>query len=208
MTTTMLFDSVGHVDDEALDLYCGARLPPDEEDPVRQHLRVCPECWERVEREAYFRRSLEENRDLFDVPAARASEKRDSGGSLDLLFGWRPAAVLAALVLAVVLLPRLTSVGSAPPADVTLAALRGEDRIQAPAGHPLRLRLELDGLTDHASLTVQVVTRTGQPVASGVPTLEANAARFRLDQPLAAGQYWVRLVRDGEPVREYSLRVK
>jgi len=76
MITTLLFDPVGHVDDESLDLYCGRRLPPADDEAVCQHLAVCGHCRNRARREAFFGALVADNRDLFEPPPTPASQRR------------------------------------------------------------------------------------------------------------------------------------
>jgi predicted anti-sigma-YlaC factor YlaD len=208
MTTTMLFDSVGHVDEEALDLFCAERLSPEDDLAVRQHLQVCEVCRDRARRESSFRKSVQENRDLFREPRKRGSERRGRRFSPDLFLGWRPVLALAAVIVTMVSLPVWRPAGLAEPVEVTLQAMRGAEGGEAPANRPLRLRLDLTGVRVDAGLSVQVVSRTGRPMGGGAATAEGGFARFVLETPPQAGQYWVRLMRGETIVREYSLPVR
>lgn len=213
MTSTMLFDPVGHVDNEALDLYSGQRLSPEDEDAVRQHLRVCPECRDRLEKESYFRASVVGNRDLWEQPPAKELS-RDNRWRLfspnlpGVLSHWRPIAGVAALVVLAMLLPRTWPVAPAESVDVTLQAMRGESPSDAPAGRYLQLRLDLHGMPSADPLTVEVVNQRGAGLAAGQAQVQDGMALFTLPQPLDAGQYWVRLVVGGRQVKEYSLKVQ
>lgn len=208
MTTTMLFDSVGHVDNEALDLYCAERLSPEDDLAVRQHLLVCEDCRRRAQRESSFRNSVRDNRDLFSRPRPRESERRGRRFSPDLFFAWWPALALAATLAAVLLLPRGMQMHSTEPVEVTLQAMRGRSTESGPAGHPLRIRLDLTGVADRSDLVVQIVDRAGRLVADGEAAVESEHACFVWATASPAGQYWVRLVRSGATLREYSLPVR
>ena len=86
--------------------------------------------------------------------------------------------------------------------------MRGEaNGATAPAGFGLELRLDVTGL-EAAGAGAQIVEASGRMVAEPSVTVSGNRATLRYAAGLPAGQYWVRLKRSGETLREYSLTVR
>lgn len=249
MMATTLFDMVGHVDEEALALFCARRLSPADEHAVSQHLRVCEECRERRARESSFHGAVTENRDLVESSPGRALDQKQErrrweprprepgrkGPNLArgrlaspqrwFVFGWRPVAAFGALALLLAIAPQWLSQSSmppgapsatrpgpatssaSPPVEIRLEALRGETQQRAPAGQPLRLRLDFNAANAGGPVEVHIVNRLGSPVAKGPAQADNGATLFSIHQPLEKGQYWVRLLQNGRLLKEYSLLV-
>ena len=90
---------------------------------------------------------------------------------------------------------------------VELRTMRGEAvGTTATTNVGLHLLLDTSGL-DVADSSVQIVAADGRPV-SEVPLAIING-KAEINHPtgLIAGQYWVRLKKSGETMREYSLRM-
>ena len=90
---------------------------------------------------------------------------------------------------------------------ITFGTMRGEAvGTTATTNVGLHLLLDTSGL-DVADSSVQIVAADGRPV-SEVPLAIING-KAEINHPtgLIAGQYWVRLKKSGETMREYSLRM-
>ena len=73
-----------------------------------------------------------------------------------------------------------------------------------------RLILSLDDrdLPANGDYTVRVVDNAGAEVWHGVPERRGDWLQAQLSHALAHGNYWIRLSRGGEPVREYGIAVE
>ena len=203
-----LYDSLGHIESECLDLFCAGRLDALERQRVQAHLAGCEECRDYQRAERSFREAMREHQDLF-VPAARRSAPSNWRSGYWSPYYWAPAAALAAsLLFAVVTHSTATP---AQPVDVVLRAMRGSAPQAAPAGPRLRLRLDQTGLPAAlrpAAVNVDVVDTLGQVLLTGAARLEDGFAVFEASRTLAAGRSWVRLRHAALLVREYELVVQ
>lgn len=202
-----LFDSLGHIDAECLDLYCAGRLGSAEKEVLRRHLAVCEECQDQEHLERSLRQTLLAHQEaLLPQPAVAAAPRRWTSWFSP---SWGPVAAIAASLLLVGVTSSWTK--PARPVDVTLQALRGGVPQAAPAGPHLRLRLDqagLPGISEPRSAAVDVVDREGRVLLTGASRPEADYAIFESGRSLPAGRYWVRLRHASKLVREYELVVE
>ena len=101
-------------------------------------------------------------------------------------------------------------VAMAPVATVKLVALRGGegDVARAPAGRPLEMVFGRTDLAADHSYRAEVVNSSGRQMWNGNVRIADQSLSIRVDGPLRAGAYWVRLYTSaGQLLREFGLRV-
>lgn len=199
---------VNHVQEEELEQYCLGRLVEVRCARLEEHLLLCETCRDRLtETETFIASIRQANR--------RLCKEHAKQGAAGIVAGrtwreWWPSHLVPALVVAALLVVsaavwsgRFPGIPAPIPFAVELTAVRGAMPGQAPAGRPLLLELDLNGLDDALPLTGQVVDDRGGRVAE-FPV----GARARL-KALPPGGYFVRICRtSGELLREYALTVK
>jgi hypothetical protein len=195
-----------HPDEETLELYALGRLPESQADPIEEHLLICGPCQNALkELDDYvtaMKGALQERETAKLVPKPSVFDIFRQSKAL-------PAAAVgvAALGLAVVV---VNQAGKQPePVELTLRSVRGGGpaMAEAPAGAPLRLRLQSEQLKIDPSYRVKLVDAKGGEVWTGAPPAEGDA--LKVEKPLEAGMYWVRLYdASGAQVQEYGLQVK
>jgi hypothetical protein len=123
--------------------------------------------------------------------------------------------LLAAAVLLVLAGSTVWRMGSpvamAPVATVKLIALRGGEGsgARAPSGRPLDLVFRRNNLAEDLSYRAEVVNSSGRSMWSGWVRIGDQDLSIRVDQPLEAGAYWVRLSSSaGQLLREFGLNVE
>ncbi len=203
-----------HVSADRLEEYCLGRVPAAELAGVEEHLLVCQACQDRLRDTDRYIRVM---RSAITAIASEPAAGQESGWAQ--WFGRRgrlaPAAAagVAALVLVWAVAPLLDGPRNGAPVAVTLEAMRGGEslRVHAPAKTPLRLTLDLTGLTLRESYLVRIVDAAGAPVFEA----EARQDRTHLDVEAPArlprGVYWIRVeerAAAGTPLREYGLELK
>jgi hypothetical protein len=196
----------GHPDEETLELYALGRLPDSQADQIEEHLLVCHPCQDALnELDDYVRAmkgALREHEVEKAVPKPSFFDIFRQSKAL-------PAAAVgvAALGLAAVVVNRA---GRAPdPVELTLRSVRGGGpaMAEAPAGAPLRLRLQSEQLKLDPSYRVKLVDAKGGELWSGAAPADGDL--LRVDKALDSGMYWVRLYdASGAQVQEYGLQVK
>jgi hypothetical protein len=199
-----LFDSLGHIDAECLDMYCAGRLAEADRLALRRHLAVCDECREQERLERSVSRVILSHQDVLASPPAQAVAPQPRW----LPLRWGPVAAVAASLLLVVATSSWST--SVQPVDVPLQAMRGSLPQPAPSGSPLRLRLDQTGLPDDGprSPGVDVVDAQGRLLLTGSGRLQSGSSVFETGRSLAVGHYWVRLRYGAKLVREYELVVE
>ena len=196
-----------HPDDEILERYALGRLAEPELGEVEEHVLICEPCQERVA-------EAEEFAAVMRKAAANVAAERPREAwwrrwlTLDWLPMPMPALAAAAMVLvALAVWQPWRPGGPAEWRTVEMETLRGGERMGGAAeGFALELRLDVTGLETNG-LTAQIVGADGQLVAEPALTAEGGKLKVRYAPGLKAGQYWVRLKRNGETAREYSLPV-
>jgi hypothetical protein len=191
-----------HPDDEQMESYSAGSLPEEARGPFEEHLLLCDLCQDRLtESDAY-------------VAAIKEAARRLKPGLKAPRMWWEvprfiPVLAAAAVLAAVALLgvwARLPS-GPEPALWVTLEANRGVIQAHAPAGRPLVLRLDPEGLPEtRGPYGLEIVDRGGGRAWHGA------AAPGRIGEVsvpgLAPGVYFVRVsAASGELLREYGLEV-
>lgn len=158
---------------------------------IEEHLLICEACRERLDLGEAFER---------EMPAAAAQVRRQERRTRLM---WMTAAAAALLIAAVAL---RTAPGVAMPAvNVNLEAIRGP-LVQAPAGRPLRLRLDLSGLAPAARYEVEMVDTSNRPAWQG--TLDAHHPQVLIAKR-RSGTYFVRVYSPArELLREYGLELR
>jgi anti-sigma factor RsiW len=196
-----------HPEEEILERYAMGRLDEPELDEFEDHLLQCVRCQERLDEVSEYVVLMREAAQnvLAKAPAEAAWRQ---WLRLDWMAMPAPALAGAFVVLAAVLAwqPwRATMPGEWQ--TVELATMRGGAAATTGlTGFALHLRLDVTGL-DAAGATAQIVSATGAEVAETPVSLVSGKAELTYAAGLAPGQYWVRLKKAGQTMREYSLAV-
>ncbi len=203
-----------HVSEEILELYALGRLPEEQLGPIEEHLLVCPTCQDRLaETDAYVEAARRAARNFMMLPPSRWQLlwSRMTAWMENPLPAW--AAVGAALVLMLFLVPRLVlqpRPQPAPAVTVLLQTTRGVDPSlisKAPAGRPLRLSWDTMALPEVACCQVELVDAAGSVILRE----RLGKADSLRTGPLSAGRYWVRLYGLGPQqslLREFGMQVE
>ena len=197
-----------HAGEDTLELYSMGKLQDPDLASLEEHLLVCTECQDRAAEADSFVWATR--------VAAAGLRKEKSSGTLGSFrhFWWKPLAASAAVVLVILGLywvggSRFPGRRQAPVA-VVLQSLRGDQSIvNAPAGRPLTLQLDLTGLPAGSAFTAEVVDSEGRQVWTAVTSPPGRT--LALSSGLANGTYWIRLYGgEGrrELMREFGLRVE
>jgi hypothetical protein len=123
--------------------------------------------------------------------------------------------LLAAVLLVVAGTTMAWRIQSSPAAMATVATIRlialrgGEgDVAHVPSGRPLELVFGRNDLAADLSYRAEVVDASGRRMWNGNVRIAEQSLSIRVDRPLAAGAYWVRLYTStGQLLREFGLRV-
>ncbi len=185
-----------HPSEEDLELYALGRLAEEAIPAVEEHLLLCESCQNKTTEFEELGRAYREYRAAPPRAAARPPARRPVYWAAGL-------AAAALLLVAIALAPS----GAAPAAMVELTSWRGEaEPDPAPAGRRLDLVLSANGLPDGV-VQVAVAASGGEIVWQGPGRREGNRVRARVEEPLRAGQYWVRILDGDRLLREFPLRV-
>jgi len=187
-----------HWDEARLEAYSMGRLPEEEIAPLEEHLLLCDTCRQRLQESEKAIRLIRY--------AAERSRMEPEPEPRRGMFPWLiPALAAAVVVLVVGLTLRPTRQGAPVPAAINLEATRGGGLVaQIPAGKPLLLKPNLDGLPGSPEYHLQIRDRTGKRVWQG---------NFKPPTVAAAGQppgiYFVELYSlPGTLLREYAMEAK
>jgi hypothetical protein len=210
-----------HPAEEVVERFALGRLDEPELGFFEEHLLQCDHCQERLdETTAYIGIMREAAGRVAAVEALAPAET--SAWRRFLLLDWLriPSPGLSAagfrtpvlsgamaLFLAIAVWQPWRTAAPADWRDVDLVTMRGAaDGGQTVEGFALHLRLDVSGL-DLTGVTAQLVTANGSSLAELPVAIVAGKGDLRYSAGLSAGQYWVRLKRAGETLREYSLNV-
>jgi len=196
-----------HPEEEILERFAMKRLDEPQLAEFEEHLLLCEHCQNRLDEVTeYAAVAREAAENVATAPVKETSRRK--WGSLDWLPMPAPALAAAFIVLIAILVwqPwRVTAPGEWR--TVELATLRGaREASTAAAGFSLHLRLDVSGL-DAGGASAAIVNASGAVLAETPVSLVDGKAELNYAAGLAAGQYWVRLKKAGETVREYSLAV-
>jgi hypothetical protein len=221
-----------HATEELLEEYSFGRIGEPQLGWLEEHLLICPQCQlelDGIEEYKVFIKaglaSFENDRRAaavaLDSPTGPGSMNRLASGlrrALSLHFAWPgmlasknllAAACLVALGGAMFAWRMQSPVAMAPAVSVKLVALRGgEDIARAPSGRPLDLVFDRTDLPADLSYRAEVVNSLGRQMWSGSVRIADQNLSIRVDRPLSAGAYWVRLASSAGPLlREFGLNV-
>lgn len=214
-----------HPAEAALERYLLNQATGEEFEEVETHLFICVHCMDRAEELREFRVALRDGLALLRKQKALKKEgersspwTRVESGARMLAewfagiryqrwsFGPALAPVLAALVIAVFLLPKAHE-PSGSAFEVTLTAVRGDESgPMIPAGRKVDFHLNVDGLST-GTLACQIVDADGRPVGPLQTVVSAAQPAVQLP-PFAAGAYFLRLyaTKDGRADQNVLLR--
>ena len=176
-----------HLAEEALENYALGRFASEAEtEAIEEHLLYCIYCQTRQQRMDDY------------VQAMQAATKTVSAEPNKTKPNAYAALAIAAAAASIFFIPRVLKT----PVAVELAAVRGEANLVAPAGRPLKVKIDLTGLAAGDYKWELVSSGLSGAVNPNEPILNFPA--------LAKGQYWVRLreARAEALVREFSLAVR
>lgn len=176
-----------HLEDEELEAYALGRFASEEEaEAIEEHLLCCAYCQTRQEKMDGF------------VQAMQSATRTVSVETIKTKPNAYVAIAIAAAAAAIFFIPR----GLETPVSVELSAVRSDANLVAPAGRPLKVKIDLTGLATGVYRWELVSSGLSGAVNPNEPILSFPA--------LAKGQYWVRLreARTEELVREFSLAVR
>jgi hypothetical protein len=217
-----------HATEEVLEEYSFGRICEPQLGWLEEHLLICPQCQSELD-------GIEEYKVFMKAGLASFESERlaaaSSAASLAGLWSWRrnvtlpsfalplmpggrtllTAAALLVLVGALVTWRMQSSpVAIAPVASIRLIALRGGegDVAHGPSGRPLELVFGRTDLAADLSYRAEVVDASGRRMWNGNVRIAEQSLSIRVDRPLAAGAYWVRLYTStGQLLREFGLRI-
>ena len=222
-----------HATEELLEEYTFGRIGEPQLGWLEEHLLICPECQSELDDIEEYKVFMKAGLASFERERQAAAGPLDSPAhpdpgvgrwsslrkSLSLRFAL-PRMLVTKNLLAAALLLVLTGitvawrmqspVAIAPVATVKLIALRGAegDVARAPAGGPLDLVFDRMDLPADLSYRAEVVDSSGRQMWSGNVRIADQSLSIRVDGPLRAGAYWVRLYTSaGQLLREFGLSV-
>ena len=199
----MPFHAHKHLNDEEIEKYSMGKTAPEEESVWEEHLLVCDRCRDRVETASEFAKAMR-------AAAGELRQKRAPSTNRSSLFRLLPAvAAFAAAALIVIVWASWRNRVDAPPAVVTLSAMRGANiNAGAPAGRPLDLHLDAAEVAASPAYRVEIVGSGGAHIWSGSADLHGSEAEAHTP-PQKSGSYYVRLYsQSGILLREYALTVE
>jgi anti-sigma-K factor RskA len=208
-------DEQNHISDQSLEDYSRGALSEGETERLEEHLLTCPDCQDRLADADEFVRAMRDAAARLQMEPPSAIEEHWRGAWRWL---WRPAPVMA-LCSAAVLLVATAAIWNAGrhgegAAVVALQAVRGDVSAAgsyAPAGRPLLLKLDAEGLPVLESYRVEVVGADGVAFFDRAVKRQPNGISTTLSERLRSGKYWVRLYEPEAPgalLREYGLSVE
>jgi hypothetical protein len=233
MSTDARPSALVHATEELLEEYSFGRIPEPQLGWLEEHLLVCPQCQSELEGVEEYKVFMKAGLASFESERLAAARPVAAPMLRDSLFFPRPsvrralshyfglprasgaqtllaAAVLLVLASTAVIWRIQHSPVGAQAATIRLIALRGgEGNIaRAPAGRPLELVFGRSDLEADLSYRAELVDASGRDIWSGNVRIAGQSLSLRIDGPLRAGSYWVRLYSSsGELLREFGLRI-
>jgi anti-sigma factor RsiW len=197
-----------HATDDALELYSLGRLNEPEASEVEEHLLICEQCQERLQREDCCVHAL---RSALDDDASRGAEPRRVLPFVN--WRWPSVAILSTAAIAAMVLITFTVTTPPPAQELTLLAQRGAEvaNTRAAAGRPITLRIDTTELGAAATYRVEVVNGAGVGVWTRVVQAAALSIRVEVGDGLNPGRYWVRVYNaagTGDALREFGITVE
>ena len=223
MSTDARPSALAHATEEVLEEYTFGRICEPQLGWLEEHLLICPECQSALDEIDEYRifmkaglASLESER---QAAADRLNARASSPGPPARFFplAWIRLPVTRVLLAAAVLLVlagsfwRMQAPVMGPVATVKLIALRGGEGFvaRAPSGRPLDLVFGRNNLAEDLAYQAEIVNSSGRRLWSGRVRIGEQDLSMRVDQPLEAGAYWVRLSSSGgQLLREFGLNVE
>lgn len=209
----MAFETNRHLDDEDIERYSRGDVAEVEASRFEEHLLICEACQNRVTETDTYLLSMQ------SASARLRQEDQAKQGPKWFVFKLLiPAVAALAVILLVAVLgfqgsggPRewLHDRGSAKPAfALSLVATRGNGpAAQAPSGIPLRVELDLAGVSQEPALRLEVVNQLGRTFWQGSVVPDSSKAVASLPA-LSGGHYFLRAYApSGRLLREYGLEV-
>jgi len=199
-----------HADEDILERYSMGQLRGPENDAFEEHLLICEQCRDAVaSMDSYVGAMRTAAGELRRAPQAAKAPW------IERLFHVpKPAwafAFAAAAILMVVGIGYPTLWRTASPAVVVLEANRGAgetNSIAAPAGKPLELVLDLNGVAALPSYRVEIVDAGGRALFQPSAAPQGGKLQVTVGRGFPEGAYFVRVYGpDQSLLREYALRV-
>jgi len=208
-----------HATEEILEEYSFGRIYEPQLGLLEEHLLICPQCQSLLSDVDEYASLMKAG--LASLQLERQASPVSTAGAASLLRLALPQRSAANLLLVSAIL--LTMVGATavfrrmqssedrlPAANVTLIALRGGegDVARAPSSRPLNLVFDRTDLPPDLSYRAEVLSSAGRQVWSGNVQIADQSLSARVDAPLRAGVYWVRLYSSGgRLLREFGLNI-
>ena len=191
-----------HPDPGALESYSLGELSGEHTEDIEQHLLVCEFCRRQVSESEVFARSMQR-------ASVQLRARQESQRSARVFPWFAPACAAALVVIAFGLAWWIRSPnGSATPVAVALVATRSSATATAPAGRPLLLQPNLEGLPALPLYRLAMVDSVGREQWTG--SVEPSAAKSSPAVPARQpGLYFVRVYGPSrELLREYGLEIR
>jgi hypothetical protein len=221
-----------HASEELLEEYSFGRICDPQLGWLEEHLLICPQCQSELDAIDEYKVFMKAGLAAFESERLAAAAPLDSptraDSRIDPQSSLRKAlalyfalprrlgttSLLAAAMLLVLAGTAVTwrmqlSETTAPVATVRLIALRGEEYVaSAPSDRPLNLVCDRTDLPADLSFRAEVVDSSGRQMWNGSVGIADQNLSIRVDRPLHAGAYWVRLYSSaGQLLREFGLNV-
>ena len=228
MSTDARTSALAHATEELLEEFTFGRIHEPQLGWLEEHLLICVQCQSQLNDIEEYKIFIKAGLASFESERLAAASSgaapvrpwSSTRGAPSLYFEWlrMPGGrtLLASAVLlvlagaAVTWRMQLPPVAMAPIATIRLVALRGGegDVAHAPSHRLLELVFGRTDLGADLSYRGELVDGSGRQMWSGNVRIAERSLSIRVDRPLRAGTYWVRLYNSaGQLLREFGLRV-
>lgn len=198
-----------HPSEDVLENYALRRVSEEESATVEEHLLVCSECLEEIEGlDEYGRLMRSETARL--MPPSQPSKLREFWNTVLTptawpRLAWAVPAVAVCLLAVVYIAPRRGD--SLAPALITISDLRdSETPKRVPAGKPLNLQIQADGIAPSPSYRIEVSDVKGQIVWTRHLKLLDWSFEEESAPGFSKGLYRVRIYGQDRLLKEFTLR--